>query len=114
MKINKAQAQPVLSKTFPDYKGRKFSVEFVNSVTFYDTNWSGGTRNKYAFLASSGETATFNAPAPWSNPVEGKTVELPENVIIAEHTIFCGKDLGITFYMHPANAPKWLSDGQAA
>lgn len=47
IKINKAQARAIVEATFPNYKGRKFSVEFAETITFCDTNWSGGTRNFY-------------------------------------------------------------------
>lgn len=54
--------------------------------------------------------ATFSAPAPWINPVEGKTVELSPEVLIVEHSIFCGKDSGITVYVHPSVMPKLLTE----
>ena len=108
IKLTKAQAHPIVKETFPDYRGRKFTLKFQERVTFYDTNWGGGTRNKYAFIRSDGVTAVFNAPAPWINPVEGQTMELPQDVMIVEHSIFCGKDCGITIYAHPSHLPKWL------
>lgn len=108
IKINKQAASPILRMTFPDYTGRKFSVVFTNTVSFYDTNWSGGTCNKYAAVKRDGQAAQLHVPAPWVNPIEGKTIELPLDIIIAEHSYFCGKDLGITFYMRPEHAPRWI------
>ena len=107
IKINSKQAKPIVERTFPEYKGRKFIVEFCEKVTFHDTNCGGGTVNKYVFVGMNREL-TFNAPAPWNNPVEGKTIDLPENLLIVEHSMFCGKDCGITIYAHPKNAPKIL------
>ena len=111
MKVKKADVRPILKATFPNYKGRTFEVKFVRSVTFHDTNWGGGTRNYYVAIASDGRTATPNIPAPWKNMVEGSTVELTPDILVVEHSIFCGKDLGITIYANPTHQPKWLTEG---
>ena len=96
---------------FPEYKGRKFAVEFTPTVTFYDTNWGGGSRNVYTAVSSDGRTATLSVPAPWINTVEGKTIEMPVDVLIVKHSFFCGKDMGITIYASPLHMPKWLESG---
>jgi len=108
IKVKKSQVKPILQATFPDYKGRTIKVEFANEVTFWDTNWGGGSRNSYAAVKSDGRTANLNVPAPWNNPVEGTTVEVPRDALIVKHSIFCGKDLGITIYANPIHLPKWL------
>jgi hypothetical protein len=36
---------------------------------------------------------------------------MPPNVIVVEHSIFCGKDVGITIYVRPANLAKLLPEG---
>ena len=109
IKLTTAQARTIVQATFPDYKGRKFSIEFRESITLYDTNWSGGTRNQYCVIASNGKTALLHVPAPWVNMVEGQTVEIPLDAMIVCHSYFCGKDCGITIYAHPAHAPKWIT-----
>lgn len=112
IKLNTKQAKPFVEPTFPDYKGRKFQIEFAENVMLYNTNWSGGTRNKYAALAADGRMARPDIPAPWINQVEGSEVELNPNVVLVKHTIFCGKDLGITIYVHPSYAPQYLPEGK--
>ena len=109
IKLTSKEASPVVKLVFPNYTGRKFKVEFTDKVTFYDTNWGGGTKNSYAAIKSDGTVGNLYAPAPWANPVEGKTVDLPVDILLVEHSIFCGKDMGITIYAHPTNAPKWLT-----
>jgi len=47
-------------------------------------------------------------PAPWNNPVEGKEFEIPVGVVVVEHSMFCGKDMGLTFYIRAENASKLL------
>ena len=111
IKANKAQVRAILDATFPEYRGRKFKVEFTETVTFHDTNWAGGTKNTYVAITSYGRgIARLNVPAPWCNTVEGETRELPLEVLIVKHCIFCGKDLGITIYAHPAHMPKWIPE----
>lgn len=109
MKVKKAQVKDILAATFPGYKGRTFKVEFAPTVTFHDTNWGGGSRNKYIAVKSDGRTAMLHVPAPWVNTIEGKTIDLPKDVLMVKHTVFCGKDLGITIYASPVHLPKWLT-----
>ena len=111
IKITRKQALPIIKATFPDYNGRKIHVEFRENITFYDTNWGGGTKNTYSFVRADGAIAHYDAPAPWVNPVEGKRVPLPPDVIVVCHSIFCGQDCGLTIYAHPSLAEKMLSGG---
>ena len=108
IKLKKAQVKPILAATFPKYKGRTYEIEFAPTITFHDTNWGGGSRNYYAFVNADGRTGHLVVPAPWNNTAEGETVEIPADVLIVEHCIFCGKDLGIRIYANPVHLPKWL------
>ena len=109
MKLSTKQASPIVKATFPEYNGRKFRLEFTESVTFYDTNWSGGTRNQYKAVKRDGTIGVQHIPAPWVNMVEGKKFELSPDVLVVEHSHFCGQDMGIRIYAHPSNAPKWIA-----
>ena len=109
VKISRKQAEPIIKRTFPSWRGRKVAVEITEQVYIYDTNWSGGTRNQYAALQSNNEFKTFEAPAPWNNRAEGSCVAMRPGMMIVCHTMFCGKDAGIRIYIHPVNAPKWLT-----
>ena len=98
----------IIQATFPSYRGRTVSVDASGAVGFYDTNWGGGTKNTYravTYRVDQGQlvitdTDRLHAPAPWVNPIEGKRVEVPEGVAVVEHSIFCGKDCGITIYVN--------------
>ena len=109
VKLTRKQAKAIIEASFPNYTGRKITVEFTEKVTFSDTNWGGGSRNQYHAINANGRTARLHAPAPWVNPVEGKTIELPADVLIVKHSMFCGQDCGLRIYAHPVNAPKWLT-----
>lgn len=54
IKLSTAQARPIVKATFPDYKGRKFSLEFTNHVSFYNVNWSSGSKNEYRMVRVDG------------------------------------------------------------
>jgi hypothetical protein len=111
VKVRKGDIRLILKRSFPSYRGRKFQIEFTDKVWIHDTNWSGGTRTEYAFVRANGEDKMLTVGAPWDNSVEGTSHELPINVLVVAHRIFCGKDLGITIYAHPSYAPKWLIEG---
>lgn len=110
VKLNTKQAKPIVKATFPDYRGRKFRLEFRDSVRFYDVNWSGGSKNEYKLVNTSGQIGTLAGVtrAPWDNPIEGQEFSLSPDVMIVKHSFFCGSDMGITIYAHPSLAPKLL------
>lgn len=100
--IDPKQAAPIIRATFPGYAGRMVRIVPSSTVTFHDLNWSGGTRNQYRACRLDGaplpSRVAMNAPAPWENPYEGHTVEIPQGAAVVEHTIFCGKDLGLRIH----------------
>lgn len=105
VKVSKKQIKPILDVTFPDYTGRKFTVKFVERVTFWNTNWDGGSKNDYmAVKMTTGQVGQLPTFAPWVNPVEGQSIELTEDLVVVEHTFYCGQDLGITIYAHPSRS----------
>lgn len=109
IKVKKSEVKDLLKMACPEYTGRTIEVEFTNTVFFSDTNWGGGTRNTYTFLHVTGELRGLPNCTPWDNPFEGESANLPEDVLVFCHKIFCGHDLGITIYAHPIHSPKWLT-----
>lgn len=111
LKVTKKQIQPLLAVSFPNYKGRTFKVYFTEEITLSDLNWSGGTKCTYAAVKmSEGRCEAFPHFSPWNNPLEGKTIPLPESgdIVVVMHSYFCGQDMGITFYAHPSAQQKML------
>lgn len=112
IKARKSEVKQILAITFPEYAGRTFRVEYCTQVGFYDTNWGGGTRNTYAAVQmKTGKVGRLVAKAPWINTVEGQRIDLPEDMVIVEHSIFCGKDMGIRFYVHESHRQSFLTAG---
>jgi hypothetical protein len=109
IKLTRKQAKPIIDACYPEYNGRKITLEFTDHIIPWDLNWGGGTRNTYTFLNARGESKRYRPAAPWCEMSEGKRVELQPDVVVVEHSIFCGHDTGLTIYAHPALAPKLLS-----
>jgi hypothetical protein len=92
------------------YRGRKVQWEAAETVNPHGTYWDGGSRNTYTAVQL-GSLRT----------VEGKRVDPPQfgggtpapinlvpGVVVVEHSIFCGKDMGLHIYVHPSDAPRVL------
>lgn len=91
-----------------DYSGRTFKLAIQTKISFWNTNWDGGSKNDYTVIRADLERRQAANPAPWINTIEGFSYDLTPEFIVIEHTFFCGKDLGLTFHINPALAPKWL------
>jgi len=110
IKLKKKQVRKLLRESFPDYKGRKFYLEFKDRITVYNLNWSGGSKNEYAFFRADNKKAFVPARPPWDNPFERQAFDLSPEVLVVEHCIFCGRDMGITVYAHPKLAARILPE----
>ena len=97
-----------------NYTGKKFQVEITDSVRLYNTYWSGGSRNTYtvtSLIDGASKSVGANSTAPQFGPCsDGAKLPVLPGFAVIEHSIFCGKDMGLTFYIHPDNAAKFLPD----
>lgn len=105
----------IIRATFPSYRKRKVRIVPSDSVTVYDLNWSGGTRNEYRACTLNGERlgslARFNAMAPWDNrQIEGATLPIVQGAVVVEGGFFCGKESTLRIHVHPADMPKYLPE----
>lgn len=109
IKINSKQAQPFAKIAFPDYTGRKFRVEYSEKITLHDLNWGDGTRNWYTVLEiETGLKKNVSVVAPYFEKKEGQTVEIKPGYMVVCYSEFCGHVMGLTFHIHPQDAPKFL------
>lgn len=114
--VDHTTIDPFLAKlfraAFPSYSGRMFKVETLRpsedgSCTMnLRSYWDGGSRDYYAAV----ELATLRTVAlpdshPYfdrhSAPAGIERTIIPAGVVIVRHTIFCGKDLGLTVHVRP-------------
>lgn len=104
------ELKKIAKQAFPDYKGRKYAINQKGSLTLYNTNWGGGSRNYYtAYNYENGKFAPLANYSPWFNPAEGSTVVIPPFCCVIEHSIFCGHDCGITIYLSKTEEQKLIA-----
>ena len=94
------------------YAGKKFKAEVCLSVTIPSSAglWDGGSRDVYTVIRLDDGVEyrpAFQGTAPW-NKRRDLEVKLEPGIAVVEHSIFCGKDMGLRFYVHPDNAAALL------
>lgn len=85
------------------YTGKQFRAVVTDSVTIpsYAGLWDGGSRDTYRVvrMADGAELpASDNMSAPWDNSRRDRKVDLCRGICVIKHTIFSGKDMGLTIY----------------
>lgn len=96
---------------FPDYKGKMFQLKVATGPLNMRSYWDGGSRDYWMLLnTATGVAQEMPAQHPFFDKqiLGSDKVELVENVVAVQHCIFCGKDLGLTVYIHPSNATKMI------
>lgn len=96
-----------------NYTGKMFRAQVCESVTVHaDAGlWSGGSRDTYqAIELATGRTAVAsdNVSAPWDKERKDVKIALRSGFAVVKSTMFQGKDLGLTFFVHPDDAVKLL------
>lgn len=84
------------------YSGKKFAVTVCEETSFNgsDLSWSGGSKTTVDFVRLS-DGAVMASLGESASTVKVKTVP---GIVIRAHVMFCGKDLGLEFYVNPHNA----------
>jgi hypothetical protein len=95
------------------YTGKKFKAIVTTQVTINSQAgiWSCGSVDRFRFIhLETGKhvVASDNMSAPWDASRKDQTITLEPGFAVVEHSIFSGKDMGLTFYVHPDNAAKLL------
>lgn len=88
------------------YTGRKINMKAKETVTISGTAWDGGSRDTYFVLRlSNGDTLPVPRmnPSAFGGPAEDPVINLQDDVCVVRHSIFCGKDMGLTIFVHPNN-----------
>src|SRR3990167_1777479 len=106
------EVRKVCHAAFPSYNGRMFKVRYADGPLSVRSYWDGGSRDTYAFVRLA-DYATL--PVPTAHPVFDReaprdvdAVEIPSGAVCVEHTIFCGKDLGLTIHVRAEDATPLL------
>lgn len=97
----------IAAAAYPDYRGRKIQVKAADKSINVKSYWDGGSRSYFVFVRLA--DMNVSKPVPAQHPVfdpqipNADHVQIPEGVACVAHSIFCGKDLGLTVYVNPAN-----------
>lgn len=100
----------LMRAAFPQYQGRTFKIRIQEGPLDVRSYWDGGSRNYYVFI-SLANSRRFEMPqqSAFDPLIEGADrVRLPSGIGCVEHTIFCGKDLGLTLILNPSDAAPLL------
>lgn len=110
-KLSKASFKPILAALgHSAYKGRKFRLRAQKSYTVNngDLLWGGGSRTRVWFLRVEADRLTIvDACDALPSALDGAATfdaEIPPNVLIVEHSFFCGEDAGYTLIAAPRTA----------
>ena len=112
MNVTHLEANMVPLQLRGGYSGKMFKAVVGLTVTIpADAGlYSSGTRETFrAINFETGEQATIPGQelSPWDDRRE-RTVALAPGFAVVRHSIFQGKDMGLTFFIHPDNAAKLL------
>jgi hypothetical protein len=91
------------------YAGKKFKAVVTEQVTVpADAGiWSGGSRDYWKGVnLATGEVAGLpnQESSPWNANRYERVIALRPGFAVVRSTMFQGRDLGLTFYIHPDNA----------
>lgn len=103
------EIQKMVDCSFPNYHGKKFKVS-TDVPSRLDSYWDGGSKTSYVFYSVD---TGFTVPVESNHPMfESKNPnelhELPKGIILIAHSLFRGKDMGITFYVNALDVPPYL------
>jgi len=95
----------IVRAAYPDYRGRTIQVAVTGGTLDLASYWEGGSRNYFVFVRFADLKAVpMPEQGPYDRPVAGADkYQMRPGIAVVKHTLFQGKDLGITIYVHPEN-----------
>jgi hypothetical protein len=107
-----AEIKAMVTRCYPDYAGRKFRIAAQVNPLNVASYWDGGSRDYFAFYClTTGKVVPVPAQSAYDKKLPGADrVMLPDGIVCIERSFFCGKDIGITVHVNPANLTKFLPE----
>ena len=106
-----SEIKAMARKAFPSYKGRKFQLDNSGHAVDLQSAWNSGSRDYFVVLQlGTDNTKAIPQNGTMFDHVNVKATKVQPGFVIAEHTYFMGKDLGITFHVHPETAVAFLPE----
>ena len=98
------RVKQIITDCYPTYKGRKVRLSTYMPKQI-DSYWDEGSRDYFVWYQPTTRKSFpvhSNHPGFERNQPRNINPELiPEDVMLVEHSIFCGKDVGITIHINP-------------
>jgi len=93
-----------------NYSGRKIKLSMDYIPSNLNSYWDSGSRDYFYFYQlSSGKMLGVESNHPMFEPNKPRELkDLPHDIILIEHSIFCGKDMGLTIYTTENNRARLL------
>ena len=103
------EARKLFRSAFPSYNGRKFQLRGVDGPVDLRSYWDGGSRDYYALVRFDGAVLDMPAQSAFDPAVPSAgAYNIPEGVAVVEHSIFCGKDMGLTIIVPQSRLAAFL------
>jgi hypothetical protein len=101
----------IVNSTFPSYRGKKFKLS-TDVPSRLDSYWDEGSRDYFSFYElSTSKVLDVGSNHPFFEAGKPRDLEsLPPGVVIVKHSIFCGKDMGITIYANAGDLAPLLPE----
>ena len=101
LSLQNKEVKAIVKATYPAYRGRK--VFFSDQIPSGELRsyWDEGSRTYYTFYQpDTGITWPLGSNHPWfeKDKPAPNCDTMPDSVCLVAHSIFCGKDCGITIY----------------
>lgn len=108
--IKDASIAPIARTAFPNYNGKTCKVDNFRPMRV-NSYWDGGSKDEFALidLATKQQWRIPTSHPHFDRQPNGSAVgilecnELPPNCALVRHSIFCGKDAGLTIFVRPDN-----------
>lgn len=88
---------------FPDYKGTRASVRIQPEAVYTaaDLSWEEGCRTEVRAVRQNADSLELEAVALGTVEGQGYRGAIPRDVVLVEHSVACGHDLGLRFLVSP-------------
>lgn len=97
-------AKTIALKAYPGYKGHKFSYHICKSYINDQSYWDGGSRTYYQYINFGSKEQLEVLETTKHTFHTARKIGLKPGWACVTHTVYCGKDQGLTVYFHPDNA----------
>ena len=107
--VKMAEVKGIVQAAYPGYRGRRVTLE-ADETLDVRSYWDGGSRDYFVFVRlADRKTLAMPPQSPYDRQIRGAEVApIPPGFVCVEKSIFCGKDVGITIHVNPADMPKML------